>query len=80
MQKRKKKKRWTLCPACHQMIFVEVNSLGNHTCAPEVRAKKDAELDAVIDETLTTWDRDLKKFWRDRDVRFTQFLLRKGKY
>jgi hypothetical protein len=80
MEKRKKKKRWVTCPACHQMIFAEQNSLGGHRCAPEIQAKKDAELDAVIGETLTTWAKDIDKFWNANDVRFTDYLLRKDKY
>lgn len=64
---------------CHQLVL-SAYVVGNHRCPPEARAKKEAELDMVIDEELSTWDRDVKKFWKSKDVRFTQHLLDTDQY
>lgn len=75
MQKpRKRRKRWQECPSCHQLVFAQVNSLGHHRCNDAARAKKEAELDMVIDEELSTWDEDVAKFWKSKDVRFYGWL------
>ena len=79
MQKRKPHKKWTACQTCHQLVFAD-RGVGNHTCPVEAVAKKEAELDMVIDEELSTWDYDVKVFWKSRDVKFTQHLLDTGQY
>lgn len=58
---------------CHQLIF-SLKGLGNHQCPPEARAKKEAELDMVIEEELSTWNADLKKFWNDPRTKFYKYL------
>lgn len=72
-------KKWTTCQMCHQLVFSSYGT-GNHVCPEEARARKDAELDMVIDEELTTWDFDQKVFWKSKDVQFTQHLLDTGQY
>ena len=72
-------KRWTSCPMCHQLVFSSYG-VGNHVCPDNARAKKDAELDMVIYEELSTWDRDLRKFWKSNDILFTQHLLDTDQY
>lgn len=79
MQKRRKKYRWAECPSCHMLIFTEANTLGKHRCNKRVLDKKDAELDAVIDTELSTWDEDVKKFWKDNRTKFDEYLAEHGK-
>lgn len=64
---------------CHQLVFSSYG-VGNHVCPEEARAKKDAELDMVIGEELSTWERDLRQFWKSKDIRFAQHLLDTGQY
>lgn len=71
--------KWTTCLMCHQLVFAQYGT-GNHVCPPEARAKKEAELDMVIHEELSTWERDLKKFWKSNDVQFSQYLLETDQY
>lgn len=72
-------KKWTSCQMCHQLVFSSYG-VGNHVCPTEARAKKDAELDMVIGEELLTWERDLRKFWNSKDVKFAQHLLENDEY
>lgn len=75
--KRKVVNRWLSCQFCHQLRR-EFDS--NHVCPPEARARKEAELDIIIDEELESWDYDLKIFWKSKDVRFAQHLLDTDRY
>jgi creatinine amidohydrolase/Fe(II)-dependent formamide hydrolase-like protein len=79
MQKRKPVRKWTACSTCHQLVFVNGHT-DNHVCPTAAVAKKEAELDMIIDDELTSWDYDLKVFWKSRDVKFTQHLLDTGQY
>lgn len=58
---------------CHQLIF-SVYGSGDHVCPSEAKAKKEAEIDMVIDEELSTWNHDLKKFWNDPRTKFYSYL------
>lgn len=66
--KQSPRKGWATCPLCHILIFESEASM--HRCPTKALAKKDAELDAVIDEELSTWEDDVKKFWNSKDVKF----------
>jgi hypothetical protein len=79
MEKKTRKKKWGACPDCAQLVYAAVGTLGNHVCPEKLIARKEAELDIVIDAELSTWDADVKKFWRSKDVKFYQHLLKEEK-
>jgi acetyl-CoA carboxylase beta subunit len=66
-------KKWRLCPSCKTMIFS--TNLSSHRCPDKIRAKQEAELDMVIDAELSTWDEDVQKFWKSKDVKFYQWTV-----
>lgn len=72
------RKHWKLCPECGLMLFVETNT-DKHLCPERIRAKKDAELDMVVHEEMSTWDMDIKKFWKSDDVKFWEYVYGMGK-
>ena len=76
----KSKKLWQECPSCHMVIFSDINGQGAHRCPDTALAKKEAELDMVIDEELSTWDNDVKKFWKSKDVKFYGWLADNDRY
>lgn len=65
----KRHNKWGTCLMCHQLTFDQT-----HRCPEEALAKKDAELDMVIDAELSTWSSDLKKFWNSNDVKFYEWV------
>ncbi len=69
----KLQRHWNLCSECSLLIFAE-EGIGQHICHEKIRAKRDAELDMVVDEELSTWNQDLKKFWQSDDVRFWELV------
>lgn len=75
MEKRRQYKKWQMCPTCNLLIYTDP-TLGNHVCPEKVRAKMDFELDNVIDAELETWDQDVKKFWKSKDVQFYEYLAK----
>lgn len=79
MQKRREHKKWRLCESCSQMVYAGP-TLGKHVCPASVQAKRDAELDMVIDEELSTWDQDVSKFWNDKRTQFNVWLVEKKRY
>lgn len=78
MQKRRHHK-WTTCVECGLMIFT-VDGLNQHQCTKVLVAKRDAELDMVIHEEMSTWDQEVKKFWKSKDVKFIEWLVKRGRY
>jgi len=74
---RKTRKRWQMCPMCGMMIYTSGG--GHHTCPEKVAAERQAELDSVIAEEMSTWDKEVEKFWNSRDVKFLQHLIDEGK-
>lgn len=72
----KSKKRWSLCPTCFQLIYTNVNTLGQHRCPDPIRAKHAAELDMAVDDAFENWDKDVEKFWKSKDVKFWTYLLK----
>jgi hypothetical protein len=53
--------------------------MGNHQCSKPLLAKRDAELDMVVDAEISTWDHDVKEFWNSSDVKFWEYLIEHGK-
>ncbi len=76
---KERRKRWEACVGCHQLIYTTGYGAG-HVCPTKVLAMKEAELDCVIGEELSTWDMDVKKFWKGKDVRFYEWLADNDKY
>lgn len=72
------KKHWGLCPECGLMVFAIRNS-EPHRCPEKILAKRDAELDMVVAEEMSTWDVDFKKFWNSNDVKFWEYVYGMGK-
>jgi hypothetical protein len=68
--KKNESRHWTSCPLCHILIF----ETETHKCPSKALAKKDMELDAVVEAELSTWDMDVRKFWKSKDVKFGVWL------
>jgi hypothetical protein len=60
-------------------VFSEPNSTGLHVCPEKVVVETEAELDARMDDEMSTWDFDVKLFWKSKDVRFMKYLAEEGK-
>lgn len=70
---KKTPRKWSTCPSCFQMVYSS-NGIGNHMCPDIVRAHREAELDFVMDEEMSTFEKDLKKFWNDNRTKFYEHL------
>ncbi len=75
--KKKQRKSWKLCDVCYQLIYVDDVGTGTHRCPEVMRAKREAELDMILDEELSDWDMLVESFWKRKDVKFEQYLLRR---
>jgi hypothetical protein len=73
-----KRKHWQNCPVCHQDVFTI--DFSNHKCPDKVKARREAELDMVVDEEMSTWEQDLKKFWNSNDTKFHEWLVEHNRY
>jgi len=73
------KKYWQLCDVCYQLIFANQLGEGSHKCPELLKAKRDAELDMIMDEELKTWDESLRRFWDKPSVKFEQYMLEREK-
>ena len=73
--KKKQVKNWQICEVCYQLVFALNGNMDHHVCPELMRAKRDAELDMIIDEETRNWDKAISKFWNRSDVKFEQFLL-----
>lgn len=76
---RKTKRRWNKCVRCGLLVFSETNTIGNHVCPEKIHIEKEAELDERMEEEMLTWEFDQKLFWRSKDVKFMEYLAKKGK-
>ena len=74
--KANKNRRWVMCPTCKCLKFA--TDLAKHKCNEKVLAKLDVDLDMVVDEEMTTWDKDVRNFWNSKDVKYMQWRLEKG--
>jgi len=75
----KESKWWRACPSCHQLVYTTGFGIGNHACPPKAVAKRDAELDMVVEEELSTWNADLERFWNSSDVKFMEYIIQEKK-
>lgn len=70
------RKTWNLCPSCHCLVY-SVDGVGNHRCPAKVRARVDAELDIVLEEELSSWNKDVNQFWDENKTHFYEYLAEK---
>jgi hypothetical protein len=76
-QSRREPMRWECCPTCFVLVWCRGIAISNHQCCKPLQAKRDAELDMVIDAEFSTWDYEVKKFWDDPRTKFMEYLLEK---
>lgn len=72
---RKQYSKWQLCPVCYQLIFVRGYKTGNHVCPEAMVARREAELDMILEEETAEWSKQVDAFWSKPVVQFEQFLL-----